>query len=94
MEQAEIIKAHPSICYNCIRARKPAADSNLAKGWVGCAEYAEKENFDFIKEAKELGEGWVDLRSPVFGSKSGVITNLQLLTLEVKECKAFSNKIW
>jgi len=76
-----VMTAHPSICYN------------RDKGYVGCAEYLRKgETADFIFDAKELTEGWVDMRAAVFGPKSGIITNLQLMTLEVKKCAAFSSE--
>lgn len=43
-----------------------------------------------INEAKEVAEGWVDLRSDIkLGEGSGIITNLMLLTLEVKSCNQF-----
>lgn len=94
MSQEEIIKLHPSLCYQCIHARKPASDEIQNKGYVGCAEYARSDNgnIEFVGDVKELAEGWVDLRAKIFGIKSGVITNLQLLTLEVKECKSFLKK--
>ena len=89
MENKEEVQSkYPSICYSCRNARKPASDENRDKGYVGCAEYARNDGagWDYIKEVKELAIGWVDLRSSVFGNKSGIITNLQLLTLEVKNC--------
>ena len=88
----DIIDKHPSICYNCTNARKPASDENQEIGWVGCAEYFRKENCDFVYGSEELGEGWVDLRSPIFGKKSGISTNLQLLTKGVTNCLSFDEK--
>jgi hypothetical protein len=87
-----VIKLHPSICYKCVNARKPASDENVDEGWVGCAEYARKEHCYFVEKFKELGEGWVDLKASIFGKRSGVITNLQLLTREVEECNSFELK--
>lgn len=93
----DIINEHPSICYNCQKARKPASDENTKKGYVGCClRVMPKHNgidnitydWDEITETKEVAEGWVDLRSKVkLGNGSGVITNLMLLTLETKKCK-------
>ncbi len=87
--EEQIIDTTKSICYNCENARKPASDQIMNQGYVGCAEFARKEHYDFIIEAEELAEGWVDLKTRIFGKKSGVITNLQLLTKEVKTCKEF-----
>ena len=96
---ADIIAKHPSICYNCQLARKPASDNNTKKGYVGCClrvigkrSKTDDDTYDWteINEAKEVGEGWVDLRSKVkLGKGSGIITNLMLLTLEVKSCNQF-----
>lgn len=89
MEEKEVIDKYPSLCYTCEHARKPATETNRDIGWVGCAEYARKEHCNFVGNAKEIGEGWVDLRASIFGKKSGIITNFQLLTLEVKTCSAY-----
>lgn len=69
MEEKEVIDKYPSLCYTCEHARKPAAESNRDIGWVGCAEYARKEHCNFVGDAKEIGEGWVDLRASIFGKK-------------------------
>ena len=89
---SEVADKYPSICYVCRNARKPAANENRDKGYVGCAEFTRKGHYDFIGKAKELAEGWVDLRARIFGDKSGVITNLQLMTLEVKKCSSFETE--
>ena len=83
--------AHPSICYGCSNARKPASDENRDKGYVGCAEFTRREHYQFVSHCKELAEGWVDLGAAVFSERSGIITNLQLLTLEVKKCSSFES---
>lgn len=92
MTENEVKELHPSLCYDCTHARKPASDANIDKGYVGCAEYCRKESYSFITECNELGEGWVDLRASVFGPRSGMITNMQLLTLEVTKCSAYLKK--
>ena len=100
MEKEEIIKCHPSLCYTCEHARKPAADENRDKGYVGCSIPARNTRlqsnddemyFNFISGAKELATGWVDLRSRIFGNKSGVTSNCQLLTLEVTKCSEYQH---
>lgn len=97
--QINTIKHHSSICYNCIWARKPASDENRDKGYVGCAYFVSIEDhsdnriLSTIIEAEEVAEGWVDLRASVFGEKSGIITNLQILTKNVKSCTKFEEKI-
>ncbi len=88
-ERVSIIKSYPSICHTCKSARKPASDENRGKGYVGCAEYARKENYDYVGVAKEIATGWVDLKTKIFGDKSGIISNFQLLTLEVESCNKF-----
>lgn len=88
----EIKEKYPSICYNCDKARKPASDENTKKGYVGCCIRVIDGNLDYyeINEAKEIAEGWVDLKSNInLGKGSGIISNLQLLTLEVKSCRQF-----
>lgn len=92
MEQKEIIDKYPSLCYTCEHARKPAAETNRDKGFVGCAQFTRKEHYAFVQEAEELAEGWVDLRASIFGEKSGIITNFQLLTLEVKICSSYQKR--
>ena len=60
---------YPSICYSCENARKPAADSNQEKGYVGCAlrvmpkyqhpdydDYDEGYDHYEIESAKEVTE--------------------------------------
>ena len=103
MNKEEIIKEHPSLCYNCRNSRKPASDTNIEKGYVGCCaplkmNISSNEDFALLDyfiekklnwQLKEAADGWVDLRSNVFGEGSGIITNYQLLTLEVKQCKDF-----
>lgn len=98
MESPEKIKEQfPSICYNCEHNRRPTSDSNTERGYVGCAEYARRMKYDntsidFIEEGVEAGEGWVDLRANVFSKSSGIDTNFQLLTKQIKVCTEFSKK--
>ena len=92
-----IIQAHESICYSCLNSRRVAADKLEQEGYVGCCMWVKgkSDRTDFIDEASELAEGWVDLKSKPFGNPSGVITNIQLITLEVKSCteyKTIENK--
>lgn len=96
MNQEKIKKQFPSICYQCNNNRRPPSDVNVEKGYVGCAEYSrrmrtesEKEDISFVTEFEQLGEGWVDLKSHVFGKSSGITTNFQLLTKGVKRCTEF-----
>lgn len=95
MNPEEIKLKHPSICYNCRNARKPASDENQENGYVGCAYFAREQNEEKYpmsvigNNTKEVAEGWVDLRARIFGEKSGIITNIQIITLEVKTCNAF-----
>lgn len=92
MEKEAIINAYPSICYDCAHARRPWAKSLRDKGYVGCVEYLRKgqDTVDFIGPATELATGWIDLRSGIFNEKtSGILTNEQLMTLEVKSCKSY-----
>lgn len=89
----KVIKKYPSLCYTCEYARRPASEENEEVGWVGCAQYTRNnQNFNFLKEYKKIGEGWVDLRSPIFGKSSGVITNFCLLTCQVKLCNDYQQK--
>ena len=87
---------YPSLCYNCDLARRPASDENIKKGFVGCSiRVQHKPNDDHLEiiHVKEIGEGWVDLRSTVDRDKgSGVITNFQLMTLEVSKCNLYQQK--
>lgn len=86
----EVINKYPSLCYTCEHARKPASDENQNIGWVGCAQYTRLENkCYFLQEAKDTGEGWVDLRAGIFKPKSGMITNFCLLTKETTKCSAY-----
>jgi len=102
MKPDEIKEAHPSICYGCENARRSASEANEKAGYVGCALRVMTKNglslldgngtsydHDEIGSAKEIATGWVDLRSKPFGKKSGMITNEQLLTLEVGSCHKF-----
>lgn len=93
MDKDKIKSDFPSICYNCTRARRPSADSLTEKGYVGCClrvETPAKDHWE-VTEGEEIGEGWVDLRSSVFGKSSGMLTNLQLLTKGIKKCNSFIN---
>lgn len=49
----------------------------------------EDVRYDFISIADEIATGWVDLRSMPFGKSSGIITNVQLITLGVKKCSEY-----
>lgn len=100
-ERENIKEKYPSICYNCYFSRKPASDENRDKGYVGCCIRALEQHqfkggrirdYEIINEAKEVAEGWVDLRSSVFGEKSGIITDMMLLTKEVKSCDMYEFK--
>jgi len=103
MESQEVMEQFPSICYTCSKARKPASIENREKGWVGCSlrvigvcgpHSSICFDVDEIGEAKELAEGWVDLRSRVFSDKSsGVISNYQILTLGVNSCRQYDELI-
>jgi len=94
-EQENIKKKYPSICYSCDNSRKTWSENLMKEGNVGCCIYATSSmGVEGILEAKQIAEGWVDLRSPIFGEKSGVTTNMQIITKEVKKCKWFTHDIW
>lgn len=72
----------------------------LKKGYVGCCMrvLSKRDDFGFdwdqIKEAEVIAEGWVDLKSePRLGKGSGIITNLQILTKGVRICKLYEKKL-
>ncbi len=98
----EIKINHPSICYNCDHARKPASNALQDEGYVGCAypliklrqteQDTDELDVSFIGEAKQLAEGWVDMRAKIFGNNSGITTNCQLLTLGVGDCSRFQKR--
>ncbi len=94
LDKNKIQANHPSICYGCDNERRPAADENTAKGYVGCCMRVLRRPKDHeeINDGKEIGIGWVDLKANVFNKKSGVITNYQILTLEINHCNQFSPK--
>lgn len=82
-----------SICYMCENARKPASDENRSNGYVGCCIRCDGKDHWKINTAKEVAEGWVDLRAGIDDEKgSGITTNYQLLTLEVTSCDEFNTK--
>lgn len=94
MKTPDEIRANfPSICYSCDRARRVASETNEQLGFVGCSlrvtPMMERVSEADINEAKIIAEGWVDLRSRPFGSHSGVISNYQIVTLEVEMCGAY-----
>lgn len=96
-EIKEIQEKFPSICYQCKNNRRPSSEENVKKGYVGCAEYTKRwkndnNDISFVTEGEFLGEGWVDLRSYVFGKPSGISTNFQLVTKEIKSCREFVQK--
>jgi len=72
-------------CAEFLRKQKHASPNGIVED----DDVSFEKNTFFIREAKELGEGWVDLRARVFGQKSGAITNCQLLTLEVSKCDEY-----
>ena len=96
MEKNEIISKYPSLCWDCVNARKPAADSNRGNWFVGCCEmfrrrkYNENADiFDYLMQEDAVGEGWVDLRARIWGEKSGVITNYVPMVKGAKRCLAY-----
>lgn len=95
-EMLKIQAEHPSICYDCELSRRPASDENIRKGYVGCCLLilSERNKWTEVTDATEVGTGWVDLRSRCcVGIGSGIITNEQLVTLEVKSCNKFQKII-
>lgn len=89
-----------TICLTCEKARKPWSDELAKQGYVGCCMFViqsritkeddnEERDISFLLKAKEAAEGWVDLRSRPNGKGSGIVTNFQLLTLEVEDCKEY-----
>ena len=97
MDPEKVKQEFPSICYDCKNSRRLSSDENAQKGYVGCAEYTRRWksdncNVDFVTVGDFLGEGWVDLRSYVFGKPSGISTNFQLITRGIKVCQEFEQK--
>lgn len=96
-EQNEIISKYPSICYYCNNARKPWSDELRNEGYVGCCgrvlDYPNEFDYDVILEGKEVAEGWVDLKSNIFGNGSGIATNYQLITFKIKKCRKFIDHV-
>ncbi len=92
MTKEEIVSQYPSLCYTCKNARRIPATALEQKGVVGCCMFAviECEDASFINDAEELFSGWVDLRSAPFGKSSGMTTNLQLMTVSVKQCNQYN----
>lgn len=94
MNKEEIIKAYPSICYNCGRSRRPVSDTHLNEGLVGCTLLVEEQicfNPDNIA-CEEMYSGWVYLKRKPFSEPthlSGVWTNCQLMTLKTTKCKYY-----
>lgn len=97
-ELNKVKKKHPSLCFRCDLARKPASLDNLKRGYVGCAlrgitnmKHPDGYDHDEIEEAEIVAEGWVDLktRPTLSGDGSGIISNLQIITKGVKSCKQF-----
>lgn len=93
---------HPSICYDCVNARRTASLELRDKGYTGCSILAKEdlginENnvTDHILEFDEGGYGWVSLKRRVFEDDDpdtitkGVITNCQLIMRGVKKCRQF-----
>ena len=93
-EMKDIIKEHPSPCYQCPNVRKPASIDLIKQGWCGCVLFARIEDEggkdDIIEKifGGELAEGWVNLQSypKLEKSSPGIITNFQLLTKEIVSC--------
>lgn len=94
-EEIEGLKSRfPSVCYSCDFSRRPASNSNIEKGYVGCCIRVlnlPNRDFEEITDAEEIGEGWVDLKSRIGRASSGMITNFQLLTKGVKSCNFYKN---
>lgn len=101
----DIEKQYPSICYSCENARK-VADTNEQKGYVGCIirflsghQLKGGTNRDYleIEEGKEVAEGWIYSKRSPFSKSSGtfgegVMSNLQLITKEIKSCRQYIKK--
>lgn len=94
-EKDKIINKYSSICYCCKNARKPWSNNLRDKGYVGCCgrafDYPHTFDYDVILEGKEVAEGWVDLKSGIFGKGSGVVTNYQMITFMIKLCNQFNH---
>lgn len=98
-DKNQVIAKFPSLCYSCTRARRTAAETLQEEGYTGCCLLAmssqtsdDFQDLGFIKSASVVATGWVDLRSPVFGDKSGVITNHQIITQEVRLCTKYEKR--
>jgi len=94
-------KQYPSICYSCEKARK-VADTNEQKGYVGCIirflNGGTNRDYLEIEEGKEVAEGWIYSKRSPFSKSSGtlgegVMSNLQLITKEIKSCRQYIKNI-
>lgn len=91
-----IKKQYPAICYSCERARK-IADINEQKGYVECVLRflrASQLKGGINRDYLEIEEGWVYSKRRPFSKSSGtvgegVMTNLQLITKEIKYCRQY-----
>lgn len=86
-----VLEQYPSICWNCENARMAASLKNENAGLCGCTlllNYEEDKVIQFIKDG-DLYKGWVNLKSPPFEKRAGVITNFQLLTKGVQNCTKY-----
>lgn len=93
----EIEQKYPSICYGCDWARD-ISESNLEKGYVGCAlRLVGRGNghydCDEITDGEVIAEGWIyNKRRPFDKDKhylSGVMTNYQLITKGINNCRQY-----
>lgn len=79
-----------SICKNCYYHRKPASDTNIEKGWIGCAirlreDHQNHHELNITCEVQ--GEGWI--RNCYLDSHTGHLINFQLLHKNVTSCGNF-----
>lgn len=99
MNIKEISIKYPSLCYTCTKARHPAAQENIEKGYVGCCmrlltddgtSTGNSLNLDYheITKAKIVGIGWIR-NSHIKGIGSGHLINGQIITREVSKCNCY-----
>jgi predicted Zn-ribbon and HTH transcriptional regulator len=97
-EEKEIVKSHPSICYNCGNARSVVKKENELNGFVGCTLLTDNpsevlNNMDKII-AEGVMTGYVYLRKQPFckncnHTMNNTKTKDQLMVKEASKCKYY-----
>lgn len=78
------------LCTTCNYHRKPASDTNIEEGWIGCALRLRENHLkyhEFQIECEIQGEGWI--RNCYLNANSGHLLNYQLLHKNVTSCNNY-----